>query len=172
MLGALILGAPIIWTSVKELRRGILSINELVSIAVLAASLGGLSDRRRGRLFHVARRDHRNPDCRRRAGLDRIADQAHADQSPAPARPDRGRSIAKDLGVGDLIRVRPGDNIAADGVIVSGQGSINQATITGESLPADKKVGDEVFGRHAEPLTRCSRSRYARGQGQPLWQGP
>src|SRR5207244_12619110 len=43
------------------------------------------------------------------------------------------------------IRIRPGDNVAADGVIVSGQGSFNQATITGESLPADKKPGDEVF---------------------------
>ena len=39
----------------------------------------------------------------------------------------------------------PGDNVAADGVIVSGQGSFNQANITGESLPVDKKPGDEVF---------------------------
>jgi Cd2+/Zn2+-exporting ATPase len=52
---------------------------------------------------------------------------------------------AKELAIGDVIRVRPGDNVAADGVIVSGQGSFNQATITGESLPADKKTGDEVF---------------------------
>jgi len=52
---------------------------------------------------------------------------------------------ASELAVGDLIRIRPGDNVAADGVIVSGQGSFNQATITGESLPADKKTGDEVF---------------------------
>jgi Cd2+/Zn2+-exporting ATPase len=49
------------------------------------------------------------------------------------------------LAVGDVIRVRPGDNIAADGVIVAGQGSFNQANITGESLPVDKKPGDEVF---------------------------
>src|SRR6185503_387063 len=52
---------------------------------------------------------------------------------------------ASQLAVGDMIRIRPGDNVAADGVIVSGQGSFNQATITGESLPADKKPGDEVF---------------------------
>ena len=45
----------------------------------------------------------------------------------------------------DLIRIRPGDNVAADGVILSGQGSFNQANITGESLPVDKKPGDEVF---------------------------
>src|SRR5205085_111144 len=45
----------------------------------------------------------------------------------------------------DIIRIRPGDNVAADGIILTGQGSFNQATITGESLPADKKPGDEVF---------------------------
>ncbi|MCX6870581.1 MAG: cation-translocating P-type ATPase, partial [Verrucomicrobia bacterium] len=50
-----------------------------------------------------------------------------------------------ELKVGDLIRIRPGDNIAADGQIVSGQGSINQANITGESLPVDKGVGEAVF---------------------------
>jgi Cd2+/Zn2+-exporting ATPase len=52
---------------------------------------------------------------------------------------------AADLAIGDLIRIRPGDNVAADGVILTGQGSFNQATITGESLPVDKKPGDEVF---------------------------
>ncbi|MGA2853300.1 MAG: cation-translocating P-type ATPase [Verrucomicrobiota bacterium] len=52
---------------------------------------------------------------------------------------------ASELAVGDVIRIRPGDNVAADGIIVSGQGSFNEATITGESLPADKKTGDEVF---------------------------
>src|SRR5439155_24334026 len=52
---------------------------------------------------------------------------------------------ASDLAIGDVIRIRPGDNVAADGVILNGQGSFNQATITGESLPADKKPGDEVF---------------------------
>ncbi len=53
---------------------------------------------------------------------------------------------AKTLVPGDRIRVRPGDNIAADGQIVSGMSTINQANITGESLPVDKQVGDEVFG--------------------------
>src|SRR4029078_3678606 len=47
--------------------------------------------------------------------------------------------------IGDTIRIRPGDNVAADGIILNGQGSFNQATITGESLPVDKKPGDEVF---------------------------
>lgn len=46
--------------------------------------------------------------------------------------------------VGDLIRVLPGETIPVDGVIVSGQTSINQAVMTGESLPVDKTVGDSV----------------------------
>ena len=46
--------------------------------------------------------------------------------------------------VGELIRVLPGETIPVDGVIVSGQTSINQAVMTGESLPVDKAKGDEV----------------------------
>lgn len=45
---------------------------------------------------------------------------------------------------GDIIRVLPGESIPVDGVIISGQTSINQAVMTGESLPVDKTVGDEV----------------------------
>src|SRR4029434_2841148 len=52
---------------------------------------------------------------------------------------------ASQLAVGDVIRIRPGDNVAAERVSASGQGSFNQATITGESLPVDKKPGDDVF---------------------------
>ena len=44
----------------------------------------------------------------------------------------------------DIIRVLPGESIPVDGVIISGQTSINQAVMTGESLPVDKTVGDEV----------------------------
>jgi Cd2+/Zn2+-exporting ATPase len=42
--------------------------------------------------------------------------------------------------------VRPGDNIPADGVVVFGESTVNQANITGESVPVDKLVGNEVFG--------------------------
>ena len=47
--------------------------------------------------------------------------------------------------VNDLIRVLPGETIPVDGVVVSGSTSINQAVMTGESLPVDKHPGDEVF---------------------------
>ena len=52
---------------------------------------------------------------------------------------------AEQVTVGDRIRILPGESVPVDGVIVSGQTSINQAVMTGESLPVDKTVGDEVF---------------------------
>ncbi|MBE9167724.1 heavy metal translocating P-type ATPase [Pleurocapsales cyanobacterium LEGE 06147] len=53
-------------------------------------------------------------------------------------------SIAK-LQIGDLVLVKPGELIPVDGMILEGNSSVNQATITGESIPVDKKTGDEVF---------------------------
>ncbi|MFI5503570.1 heavy metal translocating P-type ATPase [Nocardia asteroides] len=52
---------------------------------------------------------------------------------------------AADLAVGDVILVRPGDRIAADGQVVDGASEVDQATITGEPLPVDKAPGAEVF---------------------------
>ncbi len=51
---------------------------------------------------------------------------------------------AQEVKVGDLLRVLPGESVPVDGVIVKGETSINQAVMTGESLPVDKTVGDEV----------------------------
>ncbi len=47
--------------------------------------------------------------------------------------------------VGDVVIVRPGDKVAVDGVVVSGRSDVNEAALTGESLPVDKGVGAEVF---------------------------
>ena len=54
------------------------------------------------------------------------------------------RIPAQQVQIGDRIRVLPGEGVPVDGVIVSGQTSINQAVMTGESLPVDKTVGDTV----------------------------
>lgn len=51
---------------------------------------------------------------------------------------------ADQVQVGDVLRVLPGETIPVDGVILSGQTSVNQAVMTGESLPVDKTAGDEV----------------------------
>lgn len=47
--------------------------------------------------------------------------------------------------VGDMMRVKPGERIALDGVVTSGESSVNQAPITGESMPVDKRIGDAVY---------------------------
>lgn len=47
--------------------------------------------------------------------------------------------------LGDIVLVKPGEKIPIDGTIISGSGSVNQATITGESIPVEKTVGDHVF---------------------------
>lgn len=51
---------------------------------------------------------------------------------------------ASEVKIGDILRVLPGEGIAVDGVITSGQTSIDQAVMTGEPIPVDKTVGDEV----------------------------
>src|SRR3954471_1170587 len=146
MIGALILGYPIVWTSFKDIRRGILSINELVGIAVLAAFASG--DYKVAGLVAFFMLLGEIIETRTAAGA-RASIESLIKLTPTKARRLSGNReeevAAKDLAVGDVIRVRPGDNVAADGVIINGQGSFNQATITGESLPVDKKPGDDVF---------------------------
>jgi Cd2+/Zn2+-exporting ATPase len=146
-IGALILGYPIVVTAIKDLRVGHLSINELVAIAVLAAFSSGDYKTAGVVAFFMLTGEIIET---------RTAEGARASiESLIKLTPTKARRIKKDgseeevaaseLAIGDVIRIRPGDNIAADGIIVSGQGSFNQATITGESLPVDKKSGDEVF---------------------------
>lgn len=60
-----------------------------------------------------------------------------------------GKAVTVDLAevqVGDLIRVRPGGKVPVDGVIVEGQSTIDEAMITGESMPVEKQVGAKVIG--------------------------
>lgn len=79
-----------------------------------------------------------------RAGIEKLV---HL--TPQTARllyPDGERIVPAQLvQVGDRIRVLPGETVPVDGKILSGQTSINQAVMTGESLPVDKTAGDEVY---------------------------
>lgn len=51
----------------------------------------------------------------------------------------------ENLKIGDVVVLRPGDRIPADGKVINGHSSVNQATITGESMPVTKQIGDTVF---------------------------
>ncbi|MFJ9345439.1 heavy metal translocating P-type ATPase [Streptomyces sp. NPDC101237] len=61
--------------------------------------------------------------------------------------PDGGEETVdtEHLAVGDLILIRPGERVGADGQVIDGAGDVDQATITGEPLPVAKRTGDEVF---------------------------
>ena len=52
----------------------------------------------------------------------------------------------EDVEAGDLVMVRPGEKIPVDGIIRNGYSSIDEAMLTGESLPVEKKTGDMVIG--------------------------
>ena len=81
--------------------------------------------------------------ARARAGIEKLV---HLTPQTARIIREDGEEIiaAERVRVGDRLRVLPGEGIPVDGVILSGQTSINQAVMTGESLPVDKAAGDEV----------------------------
>ena len=55
------------------------------------------------------------------------------------------KKIAKDVKLGDVLLIRPGENISGDGDIVQGKTTVDESMLTGESIPVDKNVGDKVY---------------------------
>ena len=78
-----------------------------------------------------------------RAGIEKLV---HLTPQTARLVKDGAETVipAEQVEVGNILRVLPGETVPVDGVILSGQTSVNQAVMTGESLPVDKTVGDEV----------------------------
>jgi Cd2+/Zn2+-exporting ATPase len=146
MIGAILLGYPILMTAFNDLRRGVLSTNELVAIAVLASFASRHFQEAGVVAFFMLMGEI--IETRTAEGA-RASIESLIKLTPTKARRLRNNAEEEvpvhELAVGDVIRIRPGDNVAADGIILSGQGSFNQANITGESLPVDKKPGDDVF---------------------------
>ncbi len=147
LLGALLLGIPIIYHATKELLRGKTNMDELVALAVIAA-IAAIDYKAAGAVAFfllLANLVETRTALGARASIEGLV---RLSPKKAHRLTDDGTEHLVDpleLKPGDVVRVRPGDNIPADGTIVSGDSSINQANVTGESLPVDKTVGDEVF---------------------------
>lgn len=129
------------------IRNGKLNINALMSIAVTGAmALGQWPEAAMVMvLFTLAELiEAKSLDRARHAieGLMQLAPETATVQQPDGS----WASVeARTVALGALVRVQPGERIALDGAIVEGRSTVNQAPITGESLPVDKAPGDTVF---------------------------
>lgn len=146
-IGALMLSMPIFWEAAQDLIRGKVHMNELVALALLAAFASG--DYRTAGAVAFFMLITITIEKRTAIGAE-AAIEAVVRLTPRTARRVKGDKeeevdALNDLRIDDVCRVRPGENFPADGLILSGVSTVNQATITGESLPADKSPGSEVF---------------------------
>ncbi len=147
MLGAILLGAPIIVHAVRSLLRGESHMDELAALGIVAAFATGeyVAAGLIGFFMLLSELVETRTALGARASI----------ASLIRLTPTRASRIEKDgterevrvseLRPDDRIRVRPGDNVPADGEVENGLSSVNEATITGESLPVDKVPGMQVF---------------------------
>ena len=117
----------------------------LVSLALIASILIG-EDFAAGEVAFIMQLGALLEDltvAKARAGIEKLV---HLTPQTARVLQNGGECLlpAEQVQVGDLLRVLPGETVPVDGVILSGQTSINQAVMTGESLPVDKGPGEEV----------------------------
>ena len=77
---------------------------------------------------------------------------------------------AEEIRPGDILRVLPGETIPADGRVASGETSVDQSVMTGESLPVDKGVGDEVFCGTLNCFGAIDLEVVREGEDSSLWQ--
>ena len=139
-------GVPIILEAIIGLvTRFDIKADVLVSLALIASVCIG-EDFAAGEVAFIMQLGALLEDltvARARAGIEKLVNL-----TPQTARViSQGRETvvpAEQVLIGDVIRVLPGETVPVDGVIISGETSVNQAVMTGESLPVDKTVGDEV----------------------------
>jgi Cd2+/Zn2+-exporting ATPase len=130
----------------QSLRRGSLDINALMVIAVAGAvAIGEFEEGAMVvSLFAAAQWLEAQSLDRARAAIGKLLDSTPAD---VVIRDDAGdhRVALDDVPIGALMIVRPGEKLALDGIVFAGRSDVNQAPITGESLPVEKSEGDDVF---------------------------
>ncbi|MGW0474844.1 heavy metal translocating P-type ATPase [Streptomyces coeruleorubidus] len=135
------------WEGLKALKERTLDVDLLMVVAALgAASIGQVMD---GALLIVI---FATSGALEALATARTADSVRGllDLAPATATRltrDGGEQTVpvEELAVGDTVLVRPGERVGADGRVLDGASDVDQATITGEPLPAAKEPGDEVF---------------------------
>jgi len=146
LLGAFILALPIIVTAVKDLINGKVYMNELVALAILAALAS--ADFQTAGIIAFFLLLTIIIETRTASGAQRSIEEL-IKLTPNTARRldgDQETEVqATTLKVGDRIRVRPGENFPVDARIIAGESTVNQASITGESIPVEKSVGSDVF---------------------------
>ena len=128
-------------------RNGNLNINALMSIAVTGALLLGQWPEAAMVmvLFTIAELIESKSLDRARNAIKSLIQLAPERATVQQGDGTWGEVAAKMVAMNARVRIKPGDRIALDGKIVSGQSTINQAPITGESLPVEKVAGDTVF---------------------------
>ena len=146
LCGAVVLALPIVLTAVKDLWRGKVYMNELVALAILASLASG--DFQMAGIIAFFLLVTIIIETRTASGAQRsIEELIKLTPNTAHRVVDGNEEEVQvtDLKVGDIIRVRPGENFPVDAVIVTGESTVNQASITGESVPVEKAEGAEVF---------------------------
>jgi Cd2+/Zn2+-exporting ATPase len=139
-------GAPIVRRGVIALRHRSLDMNILMGIAVIGAvAIGEWSE---GAmvifLFSVANLLESYSLQRTRKAIRSLMTLSPAGAHVKSVDGEEWRPVEQ-VAVGETIVVRPGERIALDGVVVQGHSSVNQAPITGESIPVERVVGDTVY---------------------------
>jgi len=146
MIAAILLGVPIVVHAVEGMRRGSY-VDGLVALAILSAfaarkyEVAGIV----GFFMLLSELVETRTALGARASIESLIRLTPTKANLVDADGSEREVDVAELKPGDVVRVRPGDNIPADGEIRSGLSSVNEATITGESLPVDKVPGMQVF---------------------------
>ncbi|HCO96024.1 MAG TPA: cadmium-translocating P-type ATPase [Phycisphaerales bacterium] len=147
MAGAILLGTPIVLNAIKSLIQREAHMDELVALAIIAAFSTGkyLEAGVVAGFMLLSELIETRTALGARASIESLIKLTPTKANLIDSNGNETEVKVKGLKPGDCVRVRPGDNIPADGEVAKGISSINEATITGESLPVDKVPGMQVF---------------------------